>query len=387
MTEAKLDYQGPPPQLLTSNELEVPWWRKLPLGFLIVVVLPTLLAAVYFLLIASPRYVSESRFIVRSPERMQASSLGVVLQGVGLSGGQTDAYAVHEYITSRDGLHDLQRRFDVAGIIGRPGVDLFSKYPLPWEGRTEESLYKGLQRFVTVGYDSTTGISTLRVEAFRPRDAQALSNALLAGGESLVNRLNERAARNSVEEAIRAEAEAQVRLADVRDRLTAFRNRAGFIDPRLQATESSELIGGLLASLAQLRAEREQLQAEAPASPQLPALNGRIAAYERQVAAERAKLTGGEASLAPNIGVYQNLILEQELADRQLGLATAAVVSARQEARRQALYLERIVSPNLPDKPTEPRRLLAILTVFTSAMLLYGVGWLVWAGVREHRQA
>lgn len=386
MTEAKLDYLGPSPNLLTSAGTNTPWWRKLPIGFLIVVALPTLIALVYYLLIASPRYVSESRFIVRSPERVQTAGLGIMLKGVGLGGGQTDAYAVHEYITSRDGLADLKRRFDVAGIIGRPDADLFSRYPLPFEGRSDEGLYKALQRFVTVGYDSTTGISTLRVEAFRAGDAQALTSALLAGGENLVNQLNERAARNGISEAARAEAEARMNLADVQQRLTSFRNRAGFIDPKLQASESSELIGGLLATLAQLKAEREQIQAEAPQSPQLATLSGRIAAYERQVAAERAKLTGGASSLAPSLGLYQNLILEQEMADKQLGAATAAVVTARQEARRQALYLERIVNPNLPDKPTQPRRWLAILTVFTSAMLLYGVGWLVWAGVREHRQ-
>ena len=179
MTEAKIDYIGPSSKLLTADVVQAPWWRKLPLGFLIVVALPTLVAGVYYLLIASPRYVSESRFVVRSPERVQAAGLGVMLQGVGLAGGHTDAYAVHEYITSRDGLNDLQRRYDVAAIIGRPEADVFSKYPQPWEGRTQEGLYKGLQRFVTVGFDSTTGISTLRVEAFKPQDAQSLSLSLI----------------------------------------------------------------------------------------------------------------------------------------------------------------------------------------------------------------
>lgn len=386
MIDAKLDYAGPTPQLLKSGET-APWWRKLPTGFLIVVILPTLLALIYYLIIASPRYVSEARFVVRSPERVQASGLGLALQGVGIGAGHTDAYAVHEYINSRDGLRDLQKRFDVAGIIGRPGTDFLSRYPLPWESRTEEGLYGALRRFVTVGYDSTTGISTLRVEGFRPQDAQALNDALLSGGENLVNRLNERAARDTMMDAMRAHEEALANVASIQQRLTAFRNRQGFIDPALQAKESSELIGGLLASLAQLRAEREQLLDQAPDSPQGPSLAGRIAAYERQVAAERAKLAGGGASLAPSFGAYQDLITERELADRQVALATAALVTARQEARRQNLYLERIVNPNLPDKPTQPRRWLAILTVFASAMLLYGVGWLVWAGVREHRQA
>ena len=58
-------------------------WRRVPLAFLVVVALPTLVTAIYFLLIASPRYVSEARFIVRAASHEQPSTLGVALQGVG----------------------------------------------------------------------------------------------------------------------------------------------------------------------------------------------------------------------------------------------------------------------------------------------------------------
>lgn len=386
MSEAKIDYLGPSPDLLPGKRAHQPWWKKLPVGFLAVVALPTTIAVVYFLFIAAPRYVSEARFVVRTPDRVQASGLGLALQGVGIASGQTEAYAVHEYITSRDGLRDLKRQHDVSSIIGLPEVDFWARYPRPWESRTEEGLHKAFQRFVTVGYDATTGISTLRVEAFRARDAYALSNALLTGGEVLVNRLNERAAANTITDAAKAESEARIHLASVQRRLTEFRTTQGYIDPSLQARESSELIGGLLTIVAQLRAERDQLLSEAPASPQIPILNGRISAYERQVATERSKLAGGATSLAPSVGTYQDLMLERELADQRLALATAGLVSARQEARRQNLYLERIVNPSLPDKPDLPRRWISILTVFISCLLAYGVGWLVWAGVREHRQ-
>lgn len=312
MTDAKLNYLGPAPKLLAGPVQVVPWWRKLPTGFLAVVVLPTILTLVYNVAVVSPRYVSEARFVVRTPERVQASGLGIALQGVGISGGQTDAFAVHEYVTSRDGLKYLQQRFDVGAIIGRPDADPLSRWPRFGESRTQEGLYKGLQRFVTIGYDATTGISTLRVEAFRAQDAYALSNAMLSGGEALVNQLNERAAQDAMTEALRAEAEARTHLADVQGRLTAFRNREGFIDPALQASESSQLIGGLLATIAQLRADEEQLRSEAPASPQLSVLTGRIAAYERQVAAERGKMAGGDTSLAPRIGAYQDLALDRK---------------------------------------------------------------------------
>lgn len=386
MTDAKLNYVGPIPQALTYQPAPLPWWKRVPIGFIAVVVLPTTLAAIYLLGVASPRYVSEARFIVRSASQSQPSSLGVALQGVGISTTQSDAFAVHEFINSRDGLNELKTRFDVATVFGRPGVDMFSRYPRFGEDRTEEGLYKAFQRFVTVGYDSTTGISTLRVEAFKPADSRALNDAMLSAGESLINRLNERAAGDAVEAATLAQQEAQLRLSSAQQRLTAFRNREKFIDPALAAREGSELIGGLLAQVAQLRAERSQLIADAPESPLLQTLNSRISAYERQIEAERAKIVGTSTSLAPSISAYEDLTLQREMADRELAQATTALISAQQESRRQKLYLDRIVNPNLPDKSIEPKRWTALLTFFVSVMLIYGVGWLIWAGVREHRQ-
>lgn len=388
MTDAKLNYIGPNPTLITHTKAVKPWWRRLPLGFVVIVVLPTLVAAFYFLLIASPRYVSDARFIVRAPNHSQPSSLGVVLQSAGLSPAQTDAYAVHEYINSRDGLRDLSRRFDLAAMLAPKGVDIFSRYPRPWEGGdTEEGLFKGLHRFVTVGYHGTTGISTLRVEAFTARDAQLISEGLLSGGEQLINRLNERSSADAVAEATVARDLARAKLSDAQQQLTVFRNREQFISPEITASQGGQLIGGLLSTIANLRAERAQLVAEAPRSPQLPILDARIRAYEGQVAAERAKMAGSSGSLAPKISVYEDLVLSRELADKELAQATASLVQAAQDARSQKLYLERIVGPSIPDSPTQPRRLLAILTVLFSCLLVYGVGWLIWAGVHEHRQA
>jgi capsular polysaccharide transport system permease protein len=386
MTEPKLNYIGALPKALGHDRPGRDWLRRLPVGFLLVVVLPTLIAAIYFLAIASPRYVSEAQFVVRGSEQSTGGGLGVMLQGVGVSSGSTDAFAVHEYIKSRDGLRGLMERYDMSAVLGPRGVDVFSRFPRPWEADTFEGMHKGFQRFITVGYDSATGISVLRVEAFRPQDSQAVAEALLESGEGLVNRLNERAAADAVADSIRARSEAEARLALSQQQLTAFRNREQFVDPSLVAAESSRLIGELLSTVAVLRAERSQIVAETPASPQLPIIDGRIRAYEAQIVAERAKIAGDAGSLAPRIGVYEELMLARELANREVAAATAAVINAEQQARRQKLYLDRVVNPNLPETSIEPRRLLSILAVFASAMLAYGIGWLLWAGLREHRQ-
>lgn len=386
MNDPKLNYIGPVPNLLSGPAARRPWWRAVPVAFLIVVVLPTLLAAFYYLLIAAPRYVSEARFIVRAANQPQPSSFGFALQGVGISPTSTDAFAVHEYALSQDSIRELKRQFDLEAMLRPRGLDLFAGWPRLGEDRSDRSLEAALERFVTVGYDSTTGISTLRVQGFAPREAQGLAEALLNGGERLVNRLNDRAAADAVRDARVIRDEARVRLSSAQQQLTNFRNQEQFIDPARSATEGGQLIGNLLATVAALRAERAQLAAGAPNSPQLAPLDNRIAAYERQIEAERAKIAGSAGSLAGKLGTYEDLMLQRELADRELTQATTALLSAEQEARRQKLYLERIVSPSLPDRSTQPRRLISILVVMATSLLLYGIGWLVWAGVREHRQ-
>jgi capsular polysaccharide transport system permease protein len=360
--------------------------RRLPWGFLLVVALPTLVALVYFLLVASPRYVSEARFIVRAGQQPTPSSMGLALQGVGLAPAQTDAFAVHDWMRSRDAVVELRDRARLEAVLGAPGADPFSRWPRFGEGRSVEGLHRAYRRFVTVGYDSTTGISVLRVEAYRPEDARRLAESLLQGGERLVNRLNERAAADAVAEATRAVDEAEARLALASSRLTGFRNRQRFIDPQGAAEAGGQVIVALTTQLATLRADRAQLAAEAPQSPQLPSLDGRIRALERQIAAERAKIAGAADSLAPQVSAYEDLVLERQFADRQLAEATTALVEARQEARRQSLYLERVAGPLAADEATRPRRWRSILIVLLSSLLILGVGRLLVLGLREHRQ-
>lgn len=387
MIDSKLTYLGP---LSKQGEVKAGQarfdLRRAPRGLIVFVVVPTLIAAFYFLVVASPRYVSEARFIVRAPSRAQPSSLGMALQGVGISATQTDSFAVHEYIRSRDAVHELMKEMDLKRAYGRPGVDAFSRLPPFWQDGSFDDFYRGFGRYVTVGYDSTTGISTLRVQAFRPEDATMIAQRLLGGGERLVNRLNERAERDSVREAERSAEEARTRLAVAQEQLTAFRSRERFIDPARTAIASTELIGELSIKLATLRAERAQLAAEAPQSPQLPLLDGRIRAFDALIESERRKIVGDADSLVPKIGTYESLALNRELADRAMAAATVALDTARRDARRQQLYLERIVDPSKPSEPSQPKRLLSILAVFATCLFAYGASWLIWAGLRESKQ-
>lgn len=362
---------------------------KLPWLFLIIVAIPTLAASIYYLLIAAPIYVSEAQFVVRERGHPPtAAALGTMLQSVGIDMGenQTDAYEVQQYMQSRDAVQTLVRTHNLRAVLDRPEGDFLARFPRPFERASFENLYQNYQRFVTVGYNANTGISTLRVEGFRPGDAREIADALLAGAEQLVNKLNERAAADAVDEARRQVLEAEAQSLKAEAAVTAFRNRERLIDPDRASVAGLDLLGKLEAQLVTMRAERAGLAASAPESPQLPVLDRRIAAFEAQLDAERLRIAGQNNSLAPKMGEYEQLTLQREFAVKSLAAAEAALETARVDARRKQLYLERVVSPNLPDKAERPRRLLAIITVVVTCFLAYGTIALILAGLREHRQ-
>src|SRR6516225_8766517 len=99
-------------------------WLKRHIVLVLTVVIPTLSAMLYFGLIASDVYISESRFLVRSPQHQSPSGVfGQLLQGTGLSRSQDDTYSVHDYILSRDALKELDDKLAVRKAYSSSRVD------------------------------------------------------------------------------------------------------------------------------------------------------------------------------------------------------------------------------------------------------------------------
>jgi len=362
---------------------------RLPWLFLVVVVVPTTLCAIYYLLIAAPLYVSEAEFVVHTRNQSQSMGLGSMLQSVGVSLGseqETDAYEVQNYMVSRDAVDELVRKHQLRDILDRPEGDFLFRFPRLLESSNFESLYKSYQRFVDVNLDTQTGISSVRVRAFRPEDAQAVASALLVSGEGLINRLNDRAMADALAQSQRQVDEAEKRVVEVQTALTKFRNSERLVNPTQSSTAGVDLLYKLEEQLDELRAERGGLAAAAQDNPQLPAIDQRIAAYQNQIEGERARLAGQSSSIAPDVSEYERLTLERDLAAKTLEADFAGLETARLDARRQQLFLERVVSPNLPDRALEPYGLLTVFIVFISTLVAYVIISLIIAGLREHRQ-
>jgi capsular polysaccharide transport system permease protein len=88
--------------------------------------------------------------------------------------------------------------------------------------------------------------------------------------------------------------------------------------------------------------------------------------------------------LARQLAGFEKLMLERELADKQLASATVSLETARIEAQRQQLFVSRIVAPNLAVYPLYPKKAVNVASVLIGLAIAYGIGWLLVVGMREH---
>lgn len=353
--------------------------------FLLTVVIPTLASILYFGFLASDVYVSESSFVVRSPDKPAASGVGVLLKSAGFSNANDEVFAAQDFLRSRDALRAINRNEEVRKAYSASDISIFDRFDPFGVASSFEDLYDYFTGKVDVQYDSANAITKLSVRAFEPADAHRFNERLLQIAEQTVNRLNERGRSDLIGFAQSEVTQAKAASRDAAAQLAAFRNRSGVIDPEKQAEVQLQMVSKLQDELIASRTQLAELRRYAPANPQVKSLETRIASLQRQTDVELGKVSGSQRSLAGATARYQRLLLESEFADKQLAAAMSSLVEAQNEARRKQAYVERIARPNLPDEPAEPRRLRGILATFVLGLVAWGILSMLIAGVKEHQ--
>lgn len=352
--------------------------------FKTVVLLPTLLAAIYFFLLAAPQYESEARFLVRGRQSGGSSGgIGEIMQSAGFRPASEEAMGVRDYLQSHDAVVALRARLDLVGIFRRPEADPIAR--LWWAEPSAERLLDYFRRMVNAEYDTTSGITALRVRSFRAEDSRLLATELLRLSEDVVNRLNQRLQEDALRVAREEVARAEARFAAAQAAITAFRERERAVDPGRSAAAAIDNLGKLEGALAQARAElAEALRFSRPDNPRVLQLRNRIEGLDAQVREEQQRISTAGLGNSQQIGEFERLGMERELAQTQLASATASLERARAEAQRQQIFLLRVVEPNLAEWPRYPRASLNVLYIFICLSVGYGLAWLLVAGMREH---
>jgi capsular polysaccharide transport system permease protein len=354
--------------------------------FVFVVLLPFLLSVLYFGFLASDIYISESKFVLRSPEKPAASGLGVILKSAGFTNAGDEIYAAQTYAASRDALHAINRNNAFEQAYSRPQISLFDRFNPFGNAGSFESLYKYFQGKVRLQNDTTTSITTLTVRAYTPQDARKFNEALLQLSESTVNQLNQRGRQDLIGYAEKEVDDAKALSLKAALAIAAYRNRIGVVDPEKQATAQMSMVAKLQDGLIAAKTELAQLQRYTPDNPRIPIVQTQLSTIQGEIDREMGKVAGNRGSLAASAVRYQRLVLESTFADKQLGAALSSLEQARSESLRKQAYVERIVEPNLADAPMEPRRLRGMLATLAVALVAYGILKMLLAGVREHGQ-
>ena len=358
--------------------------NKLLMG---VVVLPTLLSAVYFGVLASNVYVSESSFVIRSPRSQGSlSGLGALLQGAGFSRSQDDTFTVQEFMRSRDALTQLNTNLKLKEHFSSANVDLINRFNALGFGGQMEDLYRYFQEKFSIEMDSSSSITILKSKAFSPEMSQKINESLLNEAEMLVNQLNDRARKDLVVFAEKDVQESMANVKKVADQLNGFRIKNGLFDLQQQTKVQLQLVSKLQDELIAIKTQKAQIVAVTPKNPQIPSFNAREESIRKEISAELGKIAGvGNTSFANKAAEFERLSLESKMAEQQYAASLASMESAKNDMQRKQLYLERVAQPNLPDMAREPQRILNVFTTFVLGLLIYGILRLLISSVREHQ--
>lgn len=371
-----------------------PW---LLISILTCVAFPTVVAALFYLLMASDRFVSEAHFAIRNSESQTIDALGM-LTGLPSSQIVSDSYIVADFVGSRDMVEELERRLPLRAIFANG--DFFSRLG---SEVSLENLVEYWQDRVDVYFDPAKSTVSVEVQAFTAPDADRIAREIIEIVKNLVNDLSAAARRDAVQFAASEVARAELRVRGAREDILQFRVAHKELDP----AQSAEAILGIAA---QLEAERSKLSSELASltgylsddAPSVQILKSRIDALAGEISRIQGQISDGTQSgtaaaqsataegappadaMATVIGEYQELALNQEFAEKAYTAAMVSLENARAEANRSQAYLAMFGQPSVAQEASYPKRWMNISVVFILASILWAIGALGVLTIRDH---
>lgn len=321
------------------------------------VLLPTLLVAYYFYLVATPLYATNTEFVIQKAESSAGSTGGLG----GLLGGSSfatiqESIVVQSYLESREAMLRLDEELGFREHFSAPDIDPLVR--LAPEASVED-VYATYRNQLTIGYDPTEGVIKMEMLATDPATSQAFSEALIRYAEERVDQMSQRLREDQMAGARESYEEAETRVAEAQARVLALQERRGVLSAEAEVSTIFQQISTFELELQQERLRLAEILAAArPNSTRVQIAENNIARLETLLAELRGGLTEtqtGDASLAR---IQSELLIAQaDLETRQMMLAQALQnqESARIEANRQSLYLSMGVFPVQPDRAAYPR--------------------------------
>ncbi|HNP35708.1 MAG TPA: hypothetical protein PKK10_07635 [Woeseiaceae bacterium] len=290
------------------------------------------------------------------------------------------------HIMSMDMLKQVHEELDLRKAYSSPALDFIFRMD---EKATQEEFLKYYHNRIEVIVNDVSGLLTIRAQGFTPEIAQAVNNQVLAISEKFINESSHRLAREQMSFAEAELAKARARLDDVRNRLLAFQEKNGILDPAAQAVANSGLTAELRAAQARYEAELKGLLAFLnDDAPQVQAMQAQIMGIRQQLKAEQLRGVTDTDGVSLNVlaGRYQQMLAELEFVSAAYRGALVALETARIESTRKLKSLVLVESAALPESAEYPKRIYFLMSLLMGLTLTYGIGRLIVATIEDHQE-
>jgi capsular polysaccharide transport system permease protein len=363
-------------------------YRLHRITFLLMVVLPTLTAGLYYGLWASDQYAAEVRFGVRQTQQPNVSDdvLMKMAQGIAVGTAGREPYLVANYVRSRNLVEELDRQIGLREIYSRPAADFFARFD-PRE--SSEKLWSYWRDVVTVNADRFSGLITVRARAFTPDDAVTIVRAVQVSAEQIIDETSQRPRADALHFAEDELARARQRYVDSLLALRRVREGAQTVDPATAIEETAKtLTGAIRQKLALERDLAFNMKVVSPSAPQIQVLNQRLRAVNEQIAALNRLLTSrdeADRTAADVISRFEERELARRFSEKLMEITQSSYERARVEEARQHTYLTSFVEPVRPDQAEYPRRARTIGLIAVLALVVWTITLIFVAAVKDHK--
>ena len=358
---------------------------SIAVSFVLLVVVPFVVSAVYLYTFASDQFHSDSAFAVRSEEAPNPLDVIGAFTQTGAS-ASPDAEILFDYIQSQTLIEAIDEELDLRSIYNLPEGDPYFTFGYD---RSVEDLVSYWERMVSASIDSNTGVLAFQVRAFRAEDAQRIANSIIERSAELVENLSRVAREDAMRFTVQDVEKAEERLKEMRRRIREFRTQYRIIDPEADVESQVGIISALQASLAEALIEIETIRSYSGVEDRrLPGIQRRIDAIRNQISSERDAVSDESPdgkSLSEVYGEYEELLVDLEFSQNAYTAALAAEETARIEANRRSRYLAVHIPPTLAERSLFPQRELLLLVLFACSFAAWGILIMIYYNVRDRR--
>jgi capsular polysaccharide transport system permease protein len=350
-----------------------------------VAIIASLLAAVYWLAIASDRFVSEARVIIQRTDLPGGQAVDFSSLLGGATGNRADQLLLRDYLRSVDMLQTLDATLHLRAHYSNTSHDPLARMwsqDLPMEWFHEYYLSR-----VSVEMDDFAGVLVIKAQGFDAKTAHSITTQLVQEGELFMNRMAHSLAQGQVTFLEDQVTQMNQRAMQARQAVLRYQNKTGLVSPRASAENIVGIVAKLEGQRTDLQTQRIAAQAYLVSThPTIVQLSQQIAAIEKQIATEQAKLASQNGKpLNRTVEEFQRLEMEATFTQDVYKTGLIALERGRIEATRMIKKVSVLQAPTTPEYPLEPRRFYNTLVFALVALLLAGVAHLLAAIVRDHK--